>query len=61
MITYQQTLSTGQILNFGFNAARSSTNSAFNFFNPSISTFLSFSVTQPLLQGRENCSCAHRS
>ena len=53
-INFQQTLSTGQVLNVGFNGARSSTNSAFNFFNPYISTALNFSVTQPLLQGRAN-------
>jgi outer membrane protein len=53
-INYQQTLESGQTLSFGFNGARSSTNSDFNFFNPYISTFLNFQVTQPLLQGRRN-------
>src|SRR5690242_1306613 len=53
-IGFQQTLSSGQILNLGFGANRSSSNSAFNFFNPNIFTGLNFSVTQPLLQGRGN-------
>jgi outer membrane protein len=53
-INYQQTLESGQILNFGFNGQRFSTNSEFNFLNPSISTFLNFQVTQPLWQGRRN-------
>jgi outer membrane protein len=51
---YTQTLETGQTLNFGFNAFRSSTNNQFQFFNPSIFTGLNFQVTQPLLQNRNN-------
>src|SRR6266478_4915653 len=51
---YQQTLSTGQLVNFGFNANRLSSNSQFNFFNPNVLTGLNFAVTQPLLQGRRN-------
>ncbi len=51
---YQQTLSTGQVLDFGFLANRGSSNSQFNVFNPNIFTGLNFSVTQPLLQGRRN-------
>ena len=51
---YQQTLSTGQIVNFGFNANRFSSNSQFNVFNPNVFTGLNFAVTQPLLQGRRN-------
>ena len=51
---YQQTLSTGQIINFGFNANRFSSNSQFNIINPNVFTGLNFAVTQPLLQGRRN-------
>src|SRR6266849_1627799 len=51
---YQQTLSTGQLVNFGFNANRFSSNSQFNVFNPNVFTGLNFAVTQPLLQGRRN-------
>jgi outer membrane protein TolC len=54
VLNYQQTLESGQVLNFSFNGSRSSTNSEFNFFNPYISTALNFQVTQPLLQGRAN-------
>jgi len=53
-INYTQTLESGQILNLGFNGQRFSTNSEFNFFNPYISTFMNFQVTQPLWQGRGN-------
>src|SRR5579864_6517470 len=53
-IGYTQTLVTGQSVNVGFNAARTSTNNQFQFFNPSIFTGLNFSVTQPLLQNRTN-------
>jgi outer membrane protein len=53
-INYQQTLTSGQTITFGFNAARFSSNSEFNYFNPSISTLMNFQVTQPLLQGRAN-------
>jgi|SRR5579859_558889 len=51
---YQQTLSTGQAVNFGFSGNRFSSNSQFNVFNPNVFTGLNFSVTQPLLQGRRN-------
>src|SRR5437879_1825850 len=51
---YQQTLSTGQLVDFGFIGSRFSSNSQFNVFNPNISTGLNFAVTQPLLQGRRN-------
>ncbi|HEY7336575.1 MAG TPA: TolC family protein [Bryobacteraceae bacterium] len=53
-INYQENLYTGQTVNVGFSAARSSTNSAFSFFNPNILGTLNFSVAQPLLQGRTN-------
>ncbi|HKW99350.1 MAG TPA: TolC family protein [Bryobacteraceae bacterium] len=49
---YTQTLSTGQSINLGFSAARTSNNSQFQYFNPSIFTGLNFSFTQPLLQNR---------
>src|SRR5579872_2257947 len=53
-VGYQQTVLSGPTLNFGFTAARNSSNSQFFFFNPNIFTGLNFSVTQPLLQGRGN-------
>ena len=53
-LNFQQTLSSGQVLNLGFSAFRTSTNNEFVFFNPNIFTGLNFSVTQPLLQGRAN-------
>jgi len=53
-IGFQQTLESGQILNWGYNAVRSTSNNAFFFFNPNIFSTLNFSVTQPLLQGRGN-------
>jgi len=53
-IGFQQTLESGQILNWGYNAVRSTSNDAFFFFNPNIFSTLNFSVTQPLLQGRGN-------
>lgn len=53
-ISYNQVLGAGPTISAGFNAARLSTNSAFSFFNPSITTGINFSVVQPLLQGRGN-------
>ena len=53
-ISYNQVLGVGPTISAGFNAARLSGNSAFSFFNPSITNGLNFSVTQPLLQGRGN-------
>jgi outer membrane protein len=53
-VNYQQNLTTGETVNAGFTASRSSTNSEFNFLNPNILGTLNFSVTQPLLQGRNN-------
>ena len=43
---------TGQTASASFNAARDSTNSAFNILNPSIGGTLGFSILQPLLQNR---------
>ena len=51
-ISYQELIPTGQTVNVGFVAARNSTNSAFNIFNPSVSGSLNFSIAQPLLQNR---------
>jgi outer membrane protein len=51
-INYQQLFPTGQTASASFNAARDSTNSAFNILNPSISGTLGFSILQPLLQNR---------
>ena len=53
-LNYQQTLESGQTVSVGFNASRFSSNSQFNYINPSLSTALNFSVTQPLWQGRRN-------
>jgi outer membrane protein len=52
--SYNQVFGIGPSVSASFNAARLSSNSAFSFFDPSISTGLSFSLTQPLLQGRGN-------
>jgi outer membrane protein TolC len=51
---YAQSLTTGQTVGIGFFSTRSSSNSAFDFFNPSISSGLQFSITQPLLYNRNN-------
>jgi outer membrane protein TolC len=48
---YTQTLQTGTSLNIGLNADKSSTNSIFYFFNPSIFAYTNFSIAQPLLRG----------
>ncbi|HYL65326.1 MAG TPA: TolC family protein [Candidatus Methylomirabilis sp.] len=49
---YQETFLTGTNFQSSFNAFKQSTNSSFVFINPSISTFLQFTVTQPLLRNR---------
>lgn len=51
-IAFEQTLSTGQTVSAGFNSYRNSSNSAFVFFNPSITTGLDLAITQPLLRDR---------
>jgi len=51
-IGYAQTFQTGTNFQGLFIADKSSTNSSFNFLNPSISTTLQFTVTQPLLRNR---------
>jgi len=52
--SYSQVFGAGPTVTAGFNATRTSSTSAFNFFNPSVATGLNFSVTQPLLQNRGN-------
>jgi len=51
-LNVQELLPTGQTGTVGFSTSRSSTNSAFNLFNPSLSGALNFSLSQPLLQNR---------
>ncbi|MGC1485144.1 MAG: TolC family protein [Candidatus Acidiferrum sp.] len=51
-IGYSQTFQTGTNFQGSFIADKSSTNSSFNFLNPSIATALQFTVTQPLLRNR---------
>src|SRR5215467_9755309 len=51
-LNYGQIFPTGTNFQTSFNAEKLSTNSSFNFINPSISTFLQFTVTQPLLRNR---------
>ena len=49
---YSQTLQTGTNFQTSFSANKFSTNSSFNFLNPSLATALQFTVTQPLLRNR---------
>jgi len=51
-LNYQQTLDTGTQYSVGFNANKSSTNSAFANFNPAINSGLTANFTQPLLRNR---------
>jgi len=51
-INYQQNLATGQQVSAGYSGERYSSNSLYNFFNPSITSGLTFNITQPLLQNR---------
>src|SRR3981189_1307195 len=51
-IGYSQTFLTGTNFQTSFNADKFSTNSSFNFLNPSLATALQFTVTQPLLRNR---------
>ncbi len=51
-IGYSQTFQTGTNFQGSFTADKNSTNSTFNFLNPSIGTTLQFTVTQPLLRNR---------
>lgn len=49
-----QALSTGQTVEVNFSGSRYSDNSAFNYFNPSISSGLGISIMQPLMYNRNN-------
>ncbi len=51
-LSYSQTLDTGTNYAVTFSGAKSSTNNGFNFYNPSLTSGLNFSVTQPLIQNR---------
>jgi outer membrane protein len=51
-IGYSQTFQTGTNFQSSLVTGKSSTNSSFNFLNPSIATTLQFSMTQPLLRNR---------
>ena len=53
-ILFNQLLPTGQQIQVGFYGIRSSTNVAFDYFNPFITSQLAFNITQPLLQNRTN-------
>jgi len=48
---YSQTFETGTNITVNWNNTRSSSTSSANFFNPAVSSTLSFSFTQPLLNG----------
>jgi outer membrane protein len=50
--SYSQTLATGTAYSVGFSSTRTATNNSFVFVNPSFSSSLNFSVTQPLLKNR---------
>jgi outer membrane protein TolC len=50
--SYRQQLETGTTYNVGFNGSKSSTNSAFATFNPSLTARLTFGFSQPLLRNR---------
>ncbi|MGH9740891.1 MAG: TolC family protein [Candidatus Acidiferrum sp.] len=49
--SYSQTFETGTNLSVNWDNARTSSTSSANFFNPTVQSSLSFSVTQPLLNG----------
>jgi outer membrane protein TolC len=51
-LSYGQTFETGTNFQTNFNVTKLSSNSTDNFINPSISSFLSFQFTQPLLRNR---------
>src|SRR5208282_5676558 len=51
-IGYSQIFQTGTNFQGSFNATKTSTNSSYNFLNPSLGTTLQFTVTQPLLRNR---------
>jgi outer membrane protein TolC len=51
-LNYSQTFETGTNVQVNFSATKYSSNSVYNFFNPSLSSYLSFQFTQPLLRNR---------
>jgi outer membrane protein len=51
-VNYSQTFETGTNFQANFSVNKLSTNSTFNFFNPSVSSILNFQFTQPLLRNR---------
>ena len=51
-INYSQTFETGTNVQVGFSVAKLSSNSSFNFLNPSLASSLNFQFTQPLLRSR---------
>ncbi|MGA3088134.1 MAG: TolC family protein [Terriglobales bacterium] len=51
-VNYTQTFETGTNFQAGFTVNKLSSNSTFDFFNPSISSILNFQFTQPLLRNR---------
>jgi outer membrane protein TolC len=53
-VNASQMLPSGQSFSVGFSGTRLSDNSQFNLFNPSISSGLTFALTQPLLENRAN-------
>ncbi len=53
-INFSQLLPTGETISAGFNANRVATNNQYALFNPTISSGINFSITQPLWQNRDN-------
>jgi outer membrane protein TolC len=51
-VNYAQTFDTGTNITLGFNAQRQTTNNAFSFFNPALTSSFTVSFTQPLLRNR---------
>ena len=51
-VGFQKTFSTGTQFQSNFQTSRTSTNSVYNFFNPSLFSNLNFSISQPLLRNR---------
>jgi outer membrane protein TolC len=51
-ISYSQLFENGTVFQAGFSTTRLSSNSTFNFFNPSIASSLNFQFAQPLLRNR---------
>jgi outer membrane protein TolC len=51
-LAYTQAFETGTNVQVGFNATRLTSNSDFNFFNPSIDSNFTLQITQPLLRNR---------